>query len=223
MPVASPETSTMSLYLSKGGGAEMPEFDKDYVLKTVEEKKVKFIRLWFTDVLGYMKSFAITVDELEGALDEGMGFDGSSIEGFARIEESDMIAMPDPTHLRDPAVAADRGRRRRAHVLRRAPAGRHALRRRPPLRPEEEPEEGRRPGLHLLRRPGAGVLLLQERPGHRVPRLRRLLRPDRRWTSPATCAATPSWRWRRWASTSSTAITRWPPASTRSTCATPRP
>ena len=65
------------------------------VLKLVKEHKVKFIRLWFTDVLGFLKGFAITPDELEGALEEGMGFDGSSIEGFARIEESDMIARPD--------------------------------------------------------------------------------------------------------------------------------
>jgi len=70
--------------------------DREYVLKTVKENKVKFIRLWFTDVLGFLKSFAITVEELEKALDEGMGFDGSSIEGYARIEESDMIAKPDP-------------------------------------------------------------------------------------------------------------------------------
>ncbi|MFH1732223.1 MAG: glutamine synthetase family protein [Planctomycetota bacterium] len=70
---------------------------KEDVLKAVKDNKVKFIRLWFTDVLGVLKSFAITVEELETALDEGMGFDGSSIEGFARIEESDMIAMPDPT------------------------------------------------------------------------------------------------------------------------------
>jgi glutamine synthetase len=75
----------------------MAVMDKEYVLKTVEEKKVKFIRLWFTDVLGYLKSFAITVEELEGALDEGMGFDASSIEGYARIEESDMMAKPDPS------------------------------------------------------------------------------------------------------------------------------
>ncbi|MDP2938941.1 MAG: glutamine synthetase family protein [Candidatus Omnitrophota bacterium] len=71
--------------------------DKEYVLKQVKDKNVKFIRLWFTDVLGFLKGFAITVEELEGALEEGMGFDGSSIEGFARIEESDMIARPDPT------------------------------------------------------------------------------------------------------------------------------
>jgi len=66
------------------------------VLKLAKEKKVRFIRLWFTDVLGFLKSFAITPPELETALNEGMGFDGSSIEGFARIEESDVIAMPDP-------------------------------------------------------------------------------------------------------------------------------
>ncbi len=67
-----------------------------YVLKAAKEQYVKFIRLWFTDILGFMKSFAITVEELEGALEEGMGFDGSSIEGFARIDESDMVALPDP-------------------------------------------------------------------------------------------------------------------------------
>ena len=66
------------------------------ILKLVKEKNVKFIRLWFTDVLGFLKGFAISPSELEGALEEGMGFDGSSIEGFARIEESDMIARPDP-------------------------------------------------------------------------------------------------------------------------------
>jgi glutamine synthetase len=68
----------------------------EYVLKMVKERDVKFIRLWFTDILGILKSFAITVEELEGALEHGMGFDGSSIQGFARIDESDMVAMPDP-------------------------------------------------------------------------------------------------------------------------------
>lgn len=70
--------------------------NKDYVLKFAKEKDVRFIRLWFTDILGFLKSFAITIDELEGALTEGMGFDGSSIEGFTRIDESDMVALPDP-------------------------------------------------------------------------------------------------------------------------------
>jgi len=72
------------------------EEGKEYVLKMAKEHDVKFIRLWFTDILGMLKSFAITVEELETALEEGMGFDGSSIEGFARIDESDMVAKPDP-------------------------------------------------------------------------------------------------------------------------------
>jgi len=75
----------------------MEKKDKQYVLEMVKKHDVKFIRLWFTDILGFLKSFAITVEELEGALEEGMGFDGSSIEGFARIDESDMMAMPDPS------------------------------------------------------------------------------------------------------------------------------
>ena len=69
---------------------------KKDVLKLAKEQDVKFIRLWFTDILGQVKSFAITDTELEGALENGMGFDGSSITGYQDIEESDMIAMPDP-------------------------------------------------------------------------------------------------------------------------------
>jgi glutamine synthetase len=76
------------------------EEGKAYVLKLAKEHDVKFIRLWFTDILGMLKSFAITVEELEGALEDGMGFDGSSIEGFARIDESDMVALPDPDTFR---------------------------------------------------------------------------------------------------------------------------
>ncbi len=72
------------------------EEGKEYVLEMVKEHGVKFITLWFTDILGFLKSFAITMEELEGALEDGAGFDGSSIEGFARIDESDMVALPDP-------------------------------------------------------------------------------------------------------------------------------
>ncbi|OLS14162.1 MAG: glutamine synthetase, type I [Promethearchaeota archaeon CR_4] len=68
---------------------------KDDVLKLVEEKDVEFIRIWFTDVLGFLKSFAITPPELEGAFEEGLGFDGSSIRGFRDIHESDCVAWPD--------------------------------------------------------------------------------------------------------------------------------
>lgn len=68
----------------------------EYVLHEARENDVKFIRLWFTDILGSLKGFAITVEELEAALTRGMGFDGSAIEGFARSNESDMYALPDP-------------------------------------------------------------------------------------------------------------------------------
>jgi glutamine synthetase len=68
---------------------------KDEIIEQVQENDVEFIRLWFTDINGILKSFAITQDELETALNQGMGFDGSSITGFQDIEESDMIAMPD--------------------------------------------------------------------------------------------------------------------------------
>ena len=80
----------------KGAKEEEMDKEKEKVLKMVKDNDVKFIRLWFTDILGVLKGFAITVDELEGALEEGMGFDGSSIQGYARIDESDMIAKPDP-------------------------------------------------------------------------------------------------------------------------------
>src|SRR5271163_3351557 len=63
----------------------------------VEERNIRFIRFWFTDILGQLKSFSINAAELDGALEAGMGFDGSSITGFNAIEESDMIAMPDPS------------------------------------------------------------------------------------------------------------------------------
>jgi len=68
----------------------------DDVKRMVKDLDISFIQLWFTDVLGVLKSFAITPSELEEGLDEGMGFDGSSIEGFARIQESDMVAKPEP-------------------------------------------------------------------------------------------------------------------------------
>lgn len=73
----------------------MHDANRDYVLKTVKERNIHFIRLWFTDVLGQMKSFAITPSELELAFEEGMGFDGGAIEGFSQSEETDMIARPD--------------------------------------------------------------------------------------------------------------------------------
>jgi glutamine synthetase len=70
---------------------------RDFVLRTIEERGIKFIRLWFTDVVGTLKSVAIAPAEVEGAFAEGLGFDGSAIEGFTRAYEADMLAHPDPT------------------------------------------------------------------------------------------------------------------------------
>ena len=78
----------------------MPQHLRHDVIKQIKEQKIEFIHLWFTDVLGFLKSFTMDVEELENAMIEGMGFDGSSIQGFARIEESDMVAFPDPATLK---------------------------------------------------------------------------------------------------------------------------
>src|SRR4051812_3001874 len=70
---------------------------QEFVLRTLEERDIRFIRLWFTDVLGFLKSVAVAPAELEGAFAEGIGFDGSAIEGFTRVHESDMLVKPDPS------------------------------------------------------------------------------------------------------------------------------
>jgi len=70
---------------------------EEFVLRTLEERDIRFVRLWFTDVLGSLKSVAVAPAELEGAFADGIGFDGSAIEGFARVHEADMIARPDPS------------------------------------------------------------------------------------------------------------------------------
>ena len=85
----------MAMVERKSRATSDPEARQD-VLRRVKEERVEFVHLWFTDIEGHLKSFAITLDELEGALDDGMGFDGSSISGFNAIEESDMVAIPDP-------------------------------------------------------------------------------------------------------------------------------
>ena len=72
----------------------------DYVLHMAEERGIRFIRLWFTDVQGFLKSVAINPTELDTALREGMTFDGSAINGYARIQEADMVARPDPSTFR---------------------------------------------------------------------------------------------------------------------------
>ena len=95
------------------------EKQQDYVLRTIEERGIRLVWLWFTDVLGFLKSFAVTSEELEQAFDEGIGFDGSAIEGFARVQESDMLARPDASTFQIMPVYDEFGRDRRSpHVLR---------------------------------------------------------------------------------------------------------
>jgi glutamine synthetase len=86
----------MAMVESRARATSDPEARRE-VLARVEKEKIEYILLWFTDIEGHLKSFAITLAELEGALDDGMGFDGSSITGFNAIEESDMVAIPDPS------------------------------------------------------------------------------------------------------------------------------
>ena len=97
--------------------ADQPQTADD-VKAFVEDRDIRFVRLWFTDILGQLKSFSINAEELDDAFEGGMGFDGSSITGFNAIEESDMIAMPDPSTFSGAALAP-RGPGRGAHVLRR--------------------------------------------------------------------------------------------------------
>src|SRR5436309_7878973 len=76
--------------------ATSSEESRKQVWTRIEQERVEFVLLWFSDIEGHLKSFAVTPSEIEAALDDGMGFDGSSITGFNAIEESDMVAIPDP-------------------------------------------------------------------------------------------------------------------------------
>src|SRR5205085_6398648 len=89
----------MGMIESKDRATSDPKARKE-VLDAVKKEGVEYVLFWFTDIEGHLKSFAITPSEIEGALDDGMGFDGSSITGFNAIEESDMVAIPDPTNYR---------------------------------------------------------------------------------------------------------------------------
>ena len=161
---------------------------EEYVLRTVEERGIRFVQLWFTDVLGTPKTFSITPAELENALDEGMTFDGSAIDGFSRVQESDVLARPDaktfqllPWHGTGRAATDVDGDAQVARVfcdivdLDGSPFEgdpRHVL--------QADARPGPRPGVHLLRRPRDRVLLLRRR------------RPDPRRPSPSTPARTSS-------------------------------
>ena len=152
------------------------------MLRALEERDVRFVRLWFTDVLGFLKSVAVAPAELEGAFAEGIGFDGSAIEGFARVYEADMLAKPDPSTFQilpwrgeGPATA-----RMFCDIV--MPDGspsyadpRYVLKR--------TLSQGGRAGLHLLHAPRDRVLPVQGQPRARrrpgAGRPQRLLRPHR--------------------------------------------
>ena len=197
---------------------------QEFVLRTTEERDIRFIRLWFTDVLGYLKSVAVAPAELEAAFAEGIGFDGSAIEGFARVSESDMLVKPDPTSFTvlpwrgEPGVA-----RMFCDIL--MPDGspafadpRYVLKR----------ALGRAAdmGFTFYTHPEIEFFLFDELPAPGSHRCRSITAatsttPRPRWAR--TSDATQSPCSRQWESRWSSATTRVHPASRRSTCATPTP
>ena len=201
------------------------ERQREYVLRTVEERGVRMVRLWFTDVLGQLKSFAISPVELEGAFEEGMRFDGSSIDGFSRVQESDVLARPDPNSFEILPWADGVGTSARVfcdivNLDGTAFEGdpRQVLRR--------NLDKAREKGFSFYAAPEMEFFYFGDGDPSRAAAGRSTRPPtstSRRRTSPPTCASARSTRSRRWASRSSTATTRTPPASTRSTCATPTP
>ena len=187
---------------------------------SVKDEHVEFVLLWFTDLEGHLKSFAITPSELEGALDDGMGFDGSSITGFNAIEESDMVAIPDPATY---AVLPHReGETKTGRMICDI------------VTPDGEPYAGD-PRFVLKRAlermeamgfdtfnvgPELEYFLFKGAQGPR-PSTRAATSRRRRSTRPRSCAPRRSARSSRSGSASSTPTTRSARRSTRSTCATP--
>ena len=198
------------------------ERQQDYVLRSVEERGVRLVRLWFTDVLGQLKSFAISPAELENALEEGMTFDGSSIDGFSRVQESDVLARPTPT-----ASSCCRGpiRRRPRPACSATSATSTARRSRAiPARCCGATSTGPASGASRSTSPRrwSSSTSLRTDDGRPTPLdTGVVLRPHHRRRRRLRCASARSRRSRRWASPSSTRSTRTPPASTRSTSATP--
>jgi glutamine synthetase len=194
--------------------ADRPETAED-VKALAQDLGIRFVRLWFTDILGQLKSFAIAADQLDDAFEGGMGFDGSSITGFNAIEESDMIAVPDPTTFN---VLPWRPEEHDAGVARMFADVQT---------PERQPYEGDpRHVRRAVSAPRRGSTLnvgpltsFWTRATRSSTRAATSTSP--RWTPGPTCAARPCSHSSSSASTSSTPTTRSGPASTRSTCATP--
>ena len=194
------------------------------VARICDERDVRFIRLWFTDILGQLKSFSINRQELDDAFEGGMGFDGSSITGFNAIEESDMIAMPDPSTFDILPWRPEDKATGRMFCDVQVPGG--------------EPYEGdprwvMRRALERVRgwastsstsAPSSSTSTSARRTPATARRrcsTRAATSISRRSTPDRTCAARPCSRWSSSASTSSTRTTRSAHRSTRSTCASP--
>ena len=183
--------------------------DQDFVLKTIKSRDVHFVRFWFTDVLGAMKSFAVVPGELEDALADGMGFDGSCIEGFCRTQESDMLAYPDASTFQVLPWRPESNAVARMFCDVRTPDGlpfegdpRHVLAR--------TVGKAREMGYVFNVGPELEFYYFKGPEGTEVA-----TSTSRASTTPQTCAATRCSRWRRWASLWSTATTRTGPRSTR--------
>jgi glutamine synthetase len=175
------------------------------VMKYCSEHEVTSIRLWFTDMLGFLKSFSVTLPEIEGAFEEGMGFDGSSIEGYQRIQESDMVAFPIASTAQVVPFKVGGSRSIRMFADIKTPDGaayesdpRHVLKRNLTRLNEH--------GFsHMNIGPEAEFYYFQDEQG------------AYRWTWVTTCAKRRCSRSSRWASRWSTCTTRWARVSTRST------
>ena len=167
-------------------GGRLTAMDKqtEFVLRAMEERDVRFVRLWFTDVLGFLKSVAIAPAELEGAFAEGIGFDGSAIQGFARVYEADMVAHPDPSTFQLLPWRGDAPRAPARMFCDIRHARRVAVVRRPSARAEADAGQGGRHGLHLLHPPRDRVLPVQGAASSpadaRRRSTRRVLRPHHR-------------------------------------------
>ena len=197
---------------------------QEFVLRTIEERDIRFVRLWFTDVLGTLKSVAVAPAELEGAFDEGIGFDGSAIEGFARVYESDMLAMPDPTTFQVlPWRGESAGHRAGCSATSRMPDGcpswadpRHVLRALAKAADRASPSTPTPRSSSSCSRsgPATGQVPKPVDAGGYFDHTPHGSGHDFRRQADHACSS-------RSASRSSSATTRSPPASRRSTCATP--
>ena len=178
-------------------------------MRTVEERGVRLVRLWFTDVLGQLKSFAISPAELENALEDGMTFDGSSIDGFSPRAGERRARRPRPQHVRAAALGRPQGARGPGLLRHRQPR-RHAVRGRPPPGAAPQPRQGpRASGFTFYVAPDIEFFYF-EPPAHgaaaAAARRGRRSSTSPPTTSPARCASRRSARSRRWASRSSTSF-----------------